>query len=697
MRAIHGRLITLVTLGLLLVGALALPRSGDARDRGEALKPDPKAFDADRRDVSKDHPRLFGSRRDLQKLAAERKTAYERMKTVAANTGADNHARMISLALVSAIEGHAEFASEAVRLAMTYVDGPIRSGHVTFGHDLALTGIVYDLCHATWTDEQRTKFHDYVNATVDANVNSETAVFHNGWYGYKHWGIGIAAYACYHENARAPKILEDLEDDYRTRAAPALEMAGHGGSWAEGYYVNYWLYEWLFFCEIARLCEGVDYYALAPNFYRHRAVCGMFGTYPGIREYGSRRPIPMGDGGGRTFGGDRDKALSSRRILVNRFRDDDTHRVVHAFNQTTPKTSVGNYAYKDFLWTDESVRAGDLARFRLSHISEGPGHVFARSSWADDATYFYFTCGDRFTAHQHLDVNHFLIARHEELLGDGGHYDGFGTVHDANYHVRSIAHNTMLVRNPGETWPDIRARRVTVNDGGQHHAFPHHNGSVLDPEQWLKQRDAHDIATLLAFQDEGSFVYVAGDATRAYASDKLETFVRQIVFVRPGTFVVFDRVVARQADFKKTFVLQPLAVPTGEAPNLVVTNGNGRLFFQTLLPDGADVKVVSGSDLYVIDGVAAQPNRPGTGAPQARIEVSPEKAAKEDLFVHVLTSTDASVDRAPQATVKQRGNTITITIGSTTIEFDERKPGGTIRVDGRKHDLADTVTVPGSD
>ena len=37
----------------------------------------------------------------------------------------------------------------------------------------------------------------------------------------------------------------------------------------------------------------------------------MFEMLPGIREYGSRRPVPMGDGGGRLFVGDRDKALAA--------------------------------------------------------------------------------------------------------------------------------------------------------------------------------------------------------------------------------------------------------------------------------------------------------------------------------------------------------------------------------------------------
>jgi hypothetical protein len=359
--------------------------------------------------VPKEHPRLFGSREQLKSLAASRREVYQRVVQVARESGADDHAKMISMALVCAIEQDRQLGQAAVQLAMKYVNGPIRQGHVTFAHDLARCAIVYDLCYESWTPEQRVAFHKYVNETVDANVRSETHVFHNGWYGYKNWGIGLACYATYYENDRAPAILDTLVKDWRTRAAPALDLAGAGGGWAEGYYINYWLYEWLFFCEVARHCEGIDYYAQAPRFFENRAVASMFEAYPGISTYNSRRPIPMGDGGGRVFGGDRDKVLSARRILVNHFRENPAHQVVHSFNEQTPRSGAGIHAYKDFLWRDTTVEKGDLANFKLSHISPGAGYVYARSSWNDDATYFFFKGGDRFTAHQHLDVGHFLI------------------------------------------------------------------------------------------------------------------------------------------------------------------------------------------------------------------------------------------------------------------------------------------------
>ncbi len=643
--------------------------------------------------VPREHPRLLGPRERLQKLAQERPESYARVVRVARSAEADDHAKMVSLALVGAIEQDKELGREAVAMVMKYVDGPIRRGHVPFGADLARCAIVYDLCHEHWTSEQRAAFHDYMNRTVDANVESETHVFHNGWYGYKWWGIGLAAYATYYENARAPAILDELDREYRTRAAPALELAGAGGGWAEGYYINYFLYEWLFFCEVARHCQGVDYYAMAPSFFKERAVAGMFESYPGIREYGSRRPIPMGDGGGRRFGGDRDKALSSRRILVNFYRDDPSHQAVHAFDETTPASSVGAYAYKDFLWRDATVTKGCLGDFGLSHISTGPGYVYARSSWDEDATYFFLKCGDRFTAHQHLDVGHFLIYKYEELAGDGGHYDSFGSRHDVNYHLRTIAHSTMLIYDPTETWPGIRAGDVTGNDGGQAHDWPHHNGAVVDAADWHRDRELYDIADMLAFEDRGTYLYVAGDCTRAYAPEKLAQFTRQIIFIRPGTFVIFDRVRSTRPDFKKTWLLQAMKTPTREGADLVVTNGDGRLHIQTVLPTDPVVRLATGDDLYSYGGQTYPPDRDTGPAPECRIEVSPATPAETGYFLHVLTATAATVDSVPRATAEVGDDEVTVVIGDTQIAFTTAEVGGQIRIGGSVTPLARGIVV----
>lgn len=644
--------------------------------------------------VPAEHPRLLGPRARLQRLARERGQAYERTVRVAREMKADDHAKMISLALVYAIDGDEDLGRAAVAKAMAYVNGPIRSGHTPFGHDLARCAIVYDFCHGLWTADQRRRFYAYMNQTVDANVRSEAHVFHNGWYGYKHWGIGLACYATYYENERAPEILHTLEQDWLTRAAPALELAGGGGGWAEGYYVNYWLYEWLFYCEVARHCQGIDYYSQAPAFFQSRALAGVFETYPGIGIYGSRRSVPMGDGGGRKFGGDRDKSLCSRRILASYFQEERLHQNVQAFNDQTPRSSVGVYAYKDFLWSDPELPRGKVDDLPLSHVSPGPGYVYARSSWEADATYFFFKCGDRFTAHQHLDVGHFLIYKFEGLAGDGGHYDAFGSRHDVNYHLRSIAHNTILVHDPAERWPGIRAGDVLGNDGGQAHDWPHHNGAVTDPQQWERERHLYDIADILAFTDQGEYLYVAGDCTRAYAPQKLERFTRQIVYLRPDTFVIFDRVLATQALFRKTWLLQAMKVPAQTRDFLVVVNGSGRLFIQSLLPEDAMINLVSGPELYTYGGQTYPPQRDTGPAPECRIEISPRQPATQDIFLHVLTAAHADTSRIQRARAQVGDNHITVWLGPTNIEFSLSDLGGTIKLSGQRRPLLQVVQAP---
>jgi hypothetical protein len=50
-------------------------------------------------------------------------------------------------------------------------------------------------------------------------VADATYVFHNGWHGYKSWGIGLACYATFYETPRTEEKLRVLEQAYRIRAA----------------------------------------------------------------------------------------------------------------------------------------------------------------------------------------------------------------------------------------------------------------------------------------------------------------------------------------------------------------------------------------------------------------------------------------------------------------------------------------------
>ena len=667
--------------------------------------------------VPAEHPRLLGSRERLQGLAKERPDAYRRTREIANrplgpalkdwDASADFggvvsvHCQLISMGLVCAIERDEKMGRAAIDLAFGhFVNKPPRVGHEVFGDDVGNVAWVYDLCHEHWTADERKRYHDYIFACRDSNVDEEMSPFHNGWYGYKNAGFVLGALATVGETERELVMLFHIDREYRTLAADCLRLAGDGGGYGEGFYVNYWLYQWLLASEAMRHCTGADYLAEAPAFFRQRAIASAFEQFPGIRERGSRRPLAVGDGRGRFFKVERDRNLAANHILVSHYREDPDHQAVNAFLNKTPHVGADENAYMELLWFDPNVKQGDLSKLRLSHVSKGPGYVYARSSWDEDATWFFFKCGNRYTAHQHLDVGHFFIVKHEELAGEGGHYDTFGGTHDTNYYARTIAHNSVLVHDPNEVFAAVRGRRDAIaNDGGQAYPWPgtmfRHNGDGWDADTWRRGRHLMDIADLLAFHDAGDFFYTAGDCTRAYAREKLEWFTRQIVFIRPGTFVIFDRVKSTNEHFRKTWLLHAGKPPVQKGSDLVITNGRGRLHVQTVLPASPVVRLNQGDDLYRYAGGHFPPLRKYGVETECRIEISPPSPAKEDVFLHVLTATDAAVDAVPRGAADVRGNTVTLRVDKATITFHTDSVGGSITFGGRTTPFANQIHEAG--
>jgi heparin/heparan-sulfate lyase len=368
----------------------------------------------------------------------------------------------------------------------------------------------------------------------------------------------------------------------------------------------------------------------------------------------------------------------------------------------------------DFLWHDTTIKKGDLSKFKLSHYSPGPGYVYARSSWDnydkvdDDATYFFFKCGNRFTAHQHLDVGTFLIYKEGELVSDGGHYDDFGgrSLHDVNYHLRTVAHSTIRVVDPAEswakiTWPggyaSIRAAdgqngraSITANDGGQRYDWPLQNGGATDADHWneLNQKpgirpNVMKTGQILTFEDKGDHVFIKADCTDAYSSTKLESFVRQIIFQRPDTFIFVDTVRVTDPKFRPIWTLQAMNSPTRDAKTGMMTwsgvkdgkDGNGHLLMQTLLPEKTNTMPFIGDKLYMVNGTNYPPQRSTGPAPKCRIEISPKEPKKEYVFVNVFrTSSGERPSPTSFAKAAVSGGKVRVTVDGKQPPFEFEVP-----------------------
>jgi len=134
--------------------------------------------------------------------------------------------------------------------------------------------------------------------------------------------------------------------------------------------------------------------------------------------------------------------------------------------------------------------------------------------------------------------------------------------------------------------------------------------------------------------------------------------------------------------------------PTAESGRLVVTNGRGRLFIQTLLPTNSEVRLVTGVDLYTCDGRSYPPQRDTGPASECRIEVSPGEPREMDYFLHVLTATDADVAEVEKAVATIGDGRVRVTLGAATITFTTNTIGGSIELSGRRINLTETIVLP---
>ena len=275
----------------------------------------------------------------------------------------------------------------------------------------------------------------------------------------------------------------------------------------------------------------------------------------------------------------------------------------------------------EFLWSDRTVAPRDprLARpeeLPRQRLFPGVGHLVMRSGWDPGATWIEFTCGPYFAKHDHLDTNQFTIFHKGHLaLDTGADYTDTESPHYLNYYRRTVAHNTLLVYQPGETffwgenlWP-------AANDGGQRMDSSRFWNSVRSLEDWERTRDLWDRGRMEAYEAHpGAYTYARGNGTGSYQPSKMRRFVREMLWLeRADVLFVSDDVRAAEPSFRKAWLLHGVNAPVVEGsdgpsrdigqggtswPNATTATfeeGGGRLRVHAVLPRAREVIVRGGS------------------------------------------------------------------------------------------------------
>lgn len=315
-------------------------------------------------------------------------------------------------------------------------------------------------------------------------------------------------------------------------------------------------------------------------------------------------------------------------------------------SQFSKTSSAEKFAFVRFLQKEHPSASSEYSRSSGSvKYFDTMGQVYMRSGVSDSDTYAMFVSGGVSETHKHYDNNNFVIYKHGFRALDSGTRPEPGQ-HLSHYYARTVAHNCVTVRMPGETFPDYwgslaegEEELPVPNDGGQN--------DLLASE-------------LKVLEESDDYVYLASDATGAYNSAKASLVMREFVWCKPDVFIVFDRVNSTDATYPKTWLYHIAAEPVINGSEFSETSQGGKSICRTLFPEDALLEKIGGPGYqFWSDGQnwplpssmpGGVPNEEWPMLGQWRMEVKPGAERTDDVFMHIIQVGDESLTSLPSTT-----------------------------------------------
>jgi hypothetical protein len=475
--------------------------------------------------------------------------------------------------------------------------------------------------------------------------------------------VGMAGIALYDdEPAVALSFLgwaESRWERYRTfldwpSSQPGNPPEGEGGFLAEGTYysINSWYVP--FYLQASENFLGDRRWEQVP-YYEDRMVNMLMEYHPGFIGYGqispmdltrpARNPIAVGDTN-RNVHAYQFFRRWEEELLVKAYAssyDWELQRRASQLNWWLSLPPVDHiweptYRVMEYLLRDPSipVEKPDVLGWRT-----GYGHVFLRSKWGtatdpqeaptaaanradENATHIYYHAGPLLTGHEHLDQGSFQIWKRGDLAVDSGIYDdNVFSDHMRNWTRRTVAHNSLLILQPGEQWRGAFTGSSSgdVNDGGQRAKRPSGWGVSLKERSAFPER--FDTGWINHFVDTPQFAYIDSDITQAYNTDrfssernqpKVDRVTRQLLYLRPGDdahegsdfLVVFDRVAAKDGSYRKKWLLQLAGTNGPQSEPVVMKDASGT--------PATPREVSPGTEVLYQDGAVVRCDAPDRGS-----------------------------------------------------------------------------------
>jgi len=536
----------------------------------------------------------------------------------------------------------------------------------------------FDWVYDGLSPDERTKALANITATAEASrrflLEGEPDINHN----YTYMALNTVAVCGLVMNGE-PEPYGSKAKEYLDLAREFLEGRGRvldtwyarQGSWAEGshYTFHETVRNLVMMFAACRSASDADYFAVVRQRY------GDFLSKTGLFLVGCTRPdftlVRTGDTSANRVAPNLTVPVTIEALAAGLGDTDDAARL-RSFGDALLEHYGEKAVHPYFHWGmrvffDPSARRTPAYTTLPLATRMGAGtteHIVFRNGWAPDSTHITILAGDHFTDHQHFDAGQFLIYHRGALTVDGGAYDELYRPggHCNEYAQRTLAHNCLLIYDSAQAFP-----KGYGNDGGQLvlRGTQHHGD--WQTYQAHRQKERLNAGEVSAYeQDEaGRFDYARINLKQAYG-EKVTACERQFVYLpRQDYLVVLDRVSAANEAFQKRWLLHFQDAPSidGKLPEPGVTpfpgarvtaeRRGGVLFVNTLLPEDHTVTTVGGPGyeyFNLFSGLNSPPAHAATAAEAResgrwRIEVVPNRAARDDEFLHAIQI--AEPDAAP--------------------------------------------------
>jgi hypothetical protein len=336
---------------------------------------------------------------------------------------------------------------------------------------------------------------------------------------------------------------------------------------------------------------------------------------------------------------------------------------------TLPAMSYSWASVWDFLYRTPPLPEAKLTDVATTWYGVGTGDLFMRAAWADPtAAMASFKCGWVIESHQHWEQGAFQLFRGDWLAPTANRFSRSGL-------EPSIESNNMAwFKDPA-------------------------TGKAIQQTDRLGSPSTCQMAAL---GDHPLYTHALARVTPVYHGHPLiASQEREFVFIKPGTFVVLDRMVATSPKVPRVWTVHletPQAESDGDHLRFQGEHGN-RMDIYRVAPTGLRYQVAP--ELFAPDGLES-----GHHPQPRRVDVVDTLDSPRSVFLHVIATTAAggassvrSVAASPAP--GQTGVRITLADGRVaTLRFGTEQAGGSLTIASPSGEvlssgpLPDAVTIP---